>query len=388
MRLGIISDCVHVRDNAGRIGSINHVYVMQMNALASHFSETIFCTPVIEADADTPPLSYYTQPGISFQPLPQAGGKTWRDKWHLIGMIPRWFRSFSELGKKVDIIYQRFPNNLNLPGFFYVYFNRIPAFATYTGTWLGYKGESITYSIQRWLLMKVYPGPVFVYDFTIKHSRIFPTISPSYAGIDWVKESALVEQKIERIKHRTASDPLFLVSVGALTTYKNHILLLKACVQLKKEKQDFELYIAGQGILHKTLKNYIEEEGLQNHVHLLGVMPQEELRTYYRKADFVIQPSIIEGYGKVPVEAMFHGAVPLLSPVSIHPYFVGENNERGALFELQDPAQLVASIYLYTKNLSLWVNSLKAGRTFSKEFTIESWTDNIISVLKEKGIYN
>lgn len=387
MRLGIISDCVHVRDKTGRIGSTNHVYVMQMNALASHFSKTIFCTPVIDEGPNTPSLSYYTQSGISFQPLPKAGGKSWRDKLHLLTMIPRWFKAFSVLGKQVDIIYQRFPNNLNIPGFFYVYFSRIPAFATYTGTWLGYKGESITYKLQRWLLEKVYPGPVFVYDFTVTHPRIFPTTSPSYARNDWEAESAMVDDKIARIKQRSGSAPLFLVSVGALTPYKNHILLLKACVQLKKEGQVFVLYIAGQGKLYDSLMAFIHEHELQDHVHLLGVIPQEALRAYYRKADFVIQPSIIEGYGKVPVEAMFHGAVPLLSPVSIHPYFVGNQNERGALFELQSPELLVECIRYYTNNLTAWVDALKCGRAFSKDFTTESWTNSIITVLKEKGIY-
>jgi glycosyltransferase involved in cell wall biosynthesis len=387
MRLGIISDCIHVRDNTGRIGSTNHVYVMQMNALASHFSNTVFCTPVIDAGPDTPPLSYYTQTGISFQPLPKAGGKTWRDKWHLLTMIPRWFNAFSILSKQVDIIYQRFPNNLNLPGFFYIYFKGIPAFATYTGTWLGYKGESITYRLQRWLLKKVYPGPVFVYDFAVKHPRIFPTISPSYARIDWEQETEMVKEKILRIKQRGEKDLLYLVSVGALTPYKNHILLLKACVQLKKAGQPFVLFIAGQGKLHDTLLTFIHNEGLQDQVKLLGVIPQEALRTYYRNADFVIQPSIIEGYGKVPVEAMFHGAVPLLSSVSIHPYFVGKNNERGALFELQNHEQLVESIHKFTSNLGAWENALMAARTFSKEFTTEAWTNSIITVLKEKGIY-
>lgn len=162
---------------------------------------------------------------------------------------------------------------------------------------------------------------------------------------------------------------------------------MKACVELKKVGQPFVLYIAGQGKLHDTLLTFIHNEGLQDQVKLLGVIPQETLRSYYRNADFVIQPSIIEGYGKVPVEAMFHGAVPLLSSVSIHPYFVGENSERGGLFELQSHEQLVQLIRKFTSNLEAWENALRAGRDFSREFTIEAWTNDIIKVLKEKGIY-
>lgn len=387
MRLGIISDCIHFRDKTGRIGSTNHVYVMQMNALAAHFDSTMFCTPVLDVRDDTPALSYYTQAGIQFYPLPKAGGKTILDKLQLVTMIPRWFKAFFLLGKQVDLIYQRFPNNLNIPGFFYVFFKKKPAFATYTGTWLGYKGESLTYKFQRWLLRNLYPGPVFVYDFSVKHTRIYPTTSPSYTMADWTAELDMINNKLHNIVNRKKETPLQLVSVGALTPYKNHHFLLKACVELKKQGQLFTLYIAGQGKLHAELLHFIEKEGLTEQVHLLGVIPQAELREYYRKADFVIQPSIIEGYGKVPVEAMFHGAIPLLSPVSIHPFFVGKNNERGAIFELDSHQNIVNAIMLFTLNEAIWKKAVLAGRAYSKDFTLEIWTQDIIKVLIKKGIY-
>lgn len=388
MRLGIISDCIHFRDKDGRIGSTNHVYVMQMNALAARFESTLFCTPVVDVGPDTPALSYYSQSGIQFLPLPNAGGKTLLDKLHLIKMIPTWFRAFSTLCKQVDIIYQRFPNNLNIPGFFYVVLNKKPAFATYTGTWLGYKGESFTYKFQRWLLKNIYRGPVFVYDFSIKHPRIYPSTSPSYSLADWSAEQVTIDNKLKNLEKRGKETPVQLVSVGALTPYKNHLFLLKACVELKKQGRLFTLNIAGQGKLHSELQHFIEYEGLSDQVNLLGVIPQVELRKYYRKADFVVQPSIIEGYGKVPVEAMFHGAIPLLSPVSIHPFFVGSHNERGAIFTLDNPQNLVNCILNYTDNLAAWKSAIVAGRAYSNDFTIETWTQDIIKVLTKKGIYN
>lgn len=388
MRLGIISDCIHFRDKEGRIGSTNHVYVMQMNALAARFESTLFCTPVVDVDPNTPALSYYTQSGIQFLPLPNAGGKRLLDKLHLLKMIPRWFSAFSRLGKQVDIIYQRFPNNLNIPGFFYVVLNKKPAFATYTGTWLGYKGESLTYKFQRWLLKNIYRGPVFVYDFSIKHPRIYPTTSPSYSLADWSAEEDTINKKLLAIENRGKETSIQLLSVGALTPYKNHLFLLKACVELKTRGQLFTLHIAGQGKLHSELLQFIEREGLSNQVHLLGVIPQAELREYYRKADFVVQPSIIEGYGKVPVEAMFHGAVPLLSPVSIHPFFVGNNNERGAIFELDNPLNIVNAIVTFTENHTAWKNAILVGRAYSRDFTLEAWTEHILLVLNKKGIYS
>ncbi len=387
MKLGIISDCIHVRDAQGRIGSANHVYVSQMNALASHFSETVFCTPVVEATEATPTLSYYNHPGIQFIPLPQAGGKTWRHKLGIFKTIPIWFKSFKALGQRVDLIYQRFPNNLNIPGLFYVLWSKKKAFATYTGTWNGYAGESFTYRFQRFLLEKWYPWPVFVYDNEVRHSRIFPTISPSYSLAQWQQESTLVQEKIDRIQQSASGPKLCLLSVGALTPYKNHIYLLQACALMKKEGIAFELFIAGQGREEATLRDFVKENNLVEQVHFLGIIPQLQLQSYYRRADFVIQPSIIEGYGKVPVEGMFHGAVPLLSSVSMHPYFVGSHELRGTLIDLSRPQHILEVLNSYVSNPSRWISAIEQGRTFSQSFTLESWTNSMLEVLKNKHIY-
>ncbi|MBU3676156.1 MAG: glycosyltransferase [Chitinophagaceae bacterium] len=387
MKLGIISDCIHVRDAQGRIGSANHVYVSQMNALASRFNETVFCAPVVDASNSTPSLSYYSQPNIHFIPLPQVGGKTWQHKLGIFKTIPIWFKSFRALGRRVDLIYQRFPNNLNIPGLFYVLWSKKKAFATYTGTWQGYTGESITYRFQRFLLKHLYPWPVFVYDNQLRHPRIFPTISPSYSFKQWEQASDLIQTKINQLEQHGAPSTLTLMSVGALTPYKNHSYLLQVCALLQKEGIAFELYIAGQGREETALREFVNIHKMDEQVHFLGIIPQTELQTYYRRADFVIQPSIIEGYGKVPVEAMFHGAVPLLSPVSMHPFFVGSNQARGGLIDLNEPQQCMDMLTSYCKNPSRWISAIRAGRQFCESFTLEAWTNSMLEVLKDKHIY-
>lgn len=155
-------------------------------------------------------------------------------------------------------------------------------------------------------------------------------------------------------------------------------------MQLRKNQEiNFHLYIVGQGIELQKLQDFIDENQLNEEVTLTGQILQSELRKLYRIADFVIQPPLWEGYGKVPVEGIFHSAVPLLSDVNLHPYFVGENGERGGLFKYDDPQNLVSIIMRFSRNKELWRSAVVAGRKFASSFTLEDWKKSIIRILEQ-----
>ena len=45
MKLGIITDCVHFYNSNGEVSTENHIFLRQMEALASYFTETLVCCP-------------------------------------------------------------------------------------------------------------------------------------------------------------------------------------------------------------------------------------------------------------------------------------------------------------------------------------------------------
>lgn len=383
MKLGIISDCLHIKDKDGRIGSYVHIFVKQMDCLSTSFESTIICAPVITVSESHPKLTYYENNSVSFIELPRVGGTALSDKIQLITTIPIWIKSFRRLSRQVDLLYQRFPNNLNIPGFFYSHLIRKKKFATYTGVWGAFKGEEPTIWLQRMLLKFFFKGPVFVYSHEkgLKPGRIFTTISPSYTLKDWEEEETTFINRLKRIDRYNIGDKLILINVASLVPHKNQLFLLKA-MKILKNKTDFHLYIVGQGSERRKLQEFIDHNQLSEQITLTGQIPQSELRQLYRYSDFVIQPPLWEGYGKVPIEGIFHSIVPILSEVNLHSYFTGIHDERGGLFSYEDTQNLVNTLLRFTCDKEKWKSAVVQGRKFAVSFTMEEWKKSILSTIE------
>ena len=152
-KLAIITDCVHVQMPDEKVGTDNPIFLKQMEALASGFAETWICCPFIES-SNVKQASCYTNPAIHFIPVPNAGGNTLKSKIGIVKTLPHWYKAFKKINAWADVVYQRFPNNINIPGFLYFYFKQKKVFATYTGNWFNYKGEPITYRLQKTMLKR------------------------------------------------------------------------------------------------------------------------------------------------------------------------------------------------------------------------------------------
>ncbi|MBS1591997.1 MAG: glycosyltransferase [Bacteroidetes bacterium] len=373
LRLGIISDCIHFQHPDGRFGTETHILLHQIEALAFYFSEVTLCCPVIAFD-DKKVATFYSINNIKIIAVPNVGGDSISDKLKLFSTIPKWCNAFKKVNKQTDIVYQRFPNNLNIPGFFYFKLKRKKTFATYTGTWKPYKSEPATYSFQRWLLTHFFRGPVWAYINTNEeNTRIHAGFSPSYQKKVWNEETTQVEERIKKWQTEKIST-LKLITVGALVANKNQQLILNACLQLKKINIDFTLTIVGDGMLKEQYQNFIQQHQLQQQIFLVGKKTSEELRILYRANDFVVQAPINEGFGKVPIEGFFHGLIPVLSNLTMANAMT-DNSTRGFTFNINSEEDLVktlSSIYKEQNNLS---NIILAGRSYAASQTLEAWAE-------------
>ena len=104
---------------------------------------------------------------------------------------------------------------------------------------------------------------------------------------------------------------LKIIQVGRLNEVKNHQFSLEIAEQLKKRQIDFTLYIVGQGPLAARLKQQVKDKSLCSNVKFLGL--RTDITELMASADYMIMPSLHEGFPVVLVESQTVGLTALVS---------------------------------------------------------------------------
>ena len=122
----------------------------------------------------------------------------------------------------------------------------------------------------------------------------------------------------------------FLLYAGRVSAHKNVVRMIEAFSALKgaleKERAfpDLKLIIIGDDLSgNPDLRRTVVRSGVQNDVRFLGFVPIEVLRIFYDSAKIFVFPSLYEGFGLPPLEAMAHGTPVVTSNVSSLPEVVG-----------------------------------------------------------------
>ena len=92
-----------------------------------------------------------------------------------------------------------------------------------------------------------------------------------------------------------------LTTVARLAQPKGHFLAIEAAKILKEKGIDFIWQFIGDGPLRSSIEDKIHEEGLQQHIILLG--EQSNPYPYIKNCDIYVQPSLYEGFGLTIGEA-------------------------------------------------------------------------------------
>jgi glycosyltransferase involved in cell wall biosynthesis len=122
----------------------------------------------------------------------------------------------------------------------------------------------------------------------------------------------------------------FLLYAGRISPHKNVVRMIEAFSALKTELEkdqlfpDLKLIIIGDDVSgNPDLRRTVIRSGVQNDVRFLGFVPIEVLRIFYDAAKIFVFPSLYEGFGLPPLEAMAHGTPVVTSNVTSLPEVVG-----------------------------------------------------------------
>jgi glycosyltransferase involved in cell wall biosynthesis len=122
----------------------------------------------------------------------------------------------------------------------------------------------------------------------------------------------------------------FLLYAGRISPHKNVVRIIEAFSALKAELDKegkypgLKLVVIGDELSkHPDLRRTVIRGGVQNDVRFLGFIPIDILRIFYDAAKIFVFPSLYEGFGLPPLEAMAHGTPVLASNTSSLPEVVG-----------------------------------------------------------------
>jgi glycosyltransferase involved in cell wall biosynthesis len=178
-----------------------------------------------------------------------------------------------------------------------------------------------------------------VYGWTVRRSRLVITIS-EHAKEALVDRLGLAPDKVrviylavdhERFRPGTEEREDFLLYPANPWPHKNHARLLEAFRQVRARHPELRLVLTGHG----------HAEPAPDGVEIAGRVPEEELVSLYRRAACVVFPSLYEGFGQPPLEALACATPVACSDI---PPLREVCGDAAAYFDPTDPEAIAAGI--------------------------------------------
>ena len=187
-------------------------------------------------------------------------------------------------------------------------------------------------------------------------------------------------EAVTRVRERYQLDHKFVLYVGNIKPHKNLVRLIEAFDELRRgELEDLKLLIIGDEISKlPALRRAVHRHKLHKHVRFLGFLPDDQLAVLYRLASVFVFPSLYEGFGLPPLEAMASGTPVVTSNVSSLPEVVGD---AAVLVDPYDVDSIVDGLRRVLTDPALAEDLRRRGRERAREFSWER------SVARTRDLY-
>ena len=171
-------------------------------------------------------------------------------------------------------------------------------------------------------------------------------ITVIYNAIDEHFAVPPTDEQIMHVRERYQLEDQFVLYVGNVKPHKNLERLIEAFSRVRRSGFDhLKLLIIGDEISkHQALRRAVHRLMLHKYVRFLGFVPDETLAVLYRLAAVFVFPSLYEGFGLPPLEAMASGTPVVTSNVSSLPEVVGDAAVLVDPYDSQAIADGIASV--------------------------------------------
>ena len=186
----------------------------------------------------------------------------------------------------------------------------------------------------------------------------------------------------EKLKNRFEIKDTYILNVGGIHERKNIVRLIHAFTRMVNlNGYSGKLLITGSvsGALYQNKMKSIcdasvRETGMGNRIVFTGFISEKELDSLYRMADFLIYPSLYEGFGIPILEAMKMGLPVITSNITAMPEVAGDAAYLVDPNNVKEMASVMSELLQNRQNQKEMIEKgLKRARTYTWQNVSESY---------------
>ena len=371
MNFVIITHVKHIKQNQDFFAY--GPYVREMNIWLKHVDKVTIVAPLGHSQKSEIDVAYQHN-NINFKNIPEIVFTTIFKSIVSVFKLPIIFFTIFNACRKADHIQLRCPGNIGLLGcLVQVFFPNKIKTAKYAGNWNPDAVQPKSYKFQKWLISNTFltkKMTALVYgDWKNQTKNIKAFFTATFTNDE--REVPFV---------RDYSDSLKFVFLGSLVEGKRPLLAIQIVETLIKQGRHVTFDIYGEGFLKPVLQKYIIDNNLELKIRLLGNRNKAEIKLALEESHFLILPSKSEGWPKAVAEAMFFGAIPIVTSISCVPFMLDYGN-RGILIA-SDLENAMSSINECLNDIKRLKSMSDDASEWSQKYTLDVLETEIIKLLK------
>lgn len=208
-----------------------------------------------------------------------------------------------------------------------------------------------------------------------------------HPGVSYKSSSGRSFEKIKEVLKKYGIEDNYILYVGTLEPRKNIMSLVKSMKEIWTETDiSSKLVIAGKkGWLYQEVFDEVLKNGVEDKVIFTGYVSDEHLPYIYSGADMFIYPSIYEGFGLPPVEAMACGIPVITSNCSSLPEAVEDAALLVDPYKVSDIKDAIKKVY---QDNALRRTLISKGFERIKTLTWKATAENVLEIYDDMRVSN
>jgi len=216
----------------------------------------------------------------------------------------------------------------------------------------------------------------------VEHFRIKPEqIEVVYNGVNEEFDLMKDPEETKKTLRKYGISKQFLLYAGVWRNHKNLVRLIEAFEKVREES-DLMLVITGKPDPHyPEVQDKVKELGLEEVVIFPGMVSENELVHLYTAATIFVFPSLYEGFGLPPLEAMRCGTPVVASNTSSIPEICGEGN--AIFFDPYIVSDIAEKIMMVYKDAGLQAQLIQRGAKRAADFSWDKMSEDTFKIIQD-----